>query len=280
MNKQDKRTDTHQARTIADKRGIEWTDYTWNAIGGCQHRCRWTMPDGSTAICYAEEIAHKFAAGYPHGFAHHYWRPQNLDEPLKVKQPARIFLDSMADLFGHWVPEEQIRRVLDTVRQAHWHMFQGLTKNAPRLLRFELPANLWAGVSSPPDFFMGHALSRVQQEKMLHRTLEVLASLPANHITWISFEPLSWDVAPIVAQYPGALRWAVIGAATNGPKVYQVDAAIVQNLLDVLDRQNVPVFFKGNLEGNAAAEPWREYFPGHVPSAYMVKQGQHQLALL
>ena len=28
------------------KRGIEWTDYTWNPIGGCQHGCRWEMPDG------------------------------------------------------------------------------------------------------------------------------------------------------------------------------------------------------------------------------------------
>lgn len=248
-------------------RGIEWTDYTWNAIGGCQHQCRWTMPDGSIAICYAEEIANKFRAGYPDGFASHYWRPQNLQEPLKVKEPARIFLDSMADLFGHWVPREQVQEVLNIVSLAHWHSFQGLTKNAPRLLQFELPANLWAGVSAPPDFFMGHALTHRQQEKMLHRTMEILSQLP-NSITWISFEPLSWDVAPIIAQYPGALRWAVIGAGSNGPKVYQVDAGIVQSLLDVLDEQRVPVFFKGNLEGNAAAEPWRELFPGFVASAW------------
>lgn len=271
MNKQDKGKGTLHGR------GIQWCDFTWNAVGGCKHACRWSMPDGSIAICYAEEVAKKFRAGYPLGFEHHYWRPQNLAEPLKLKQPAKIFLDSMADLFGHWVPAEQIQQVLDVTRTAHWHTFQALTKNAPRLLKFELPPNVWAGCSSPPDFMMGQPLTRAQQEKMLHRTMETLAQKTDN-VTWISFEPLSWDVAPIVAQYPGALRWAVIGAATNGPKVYQIDPGVVQALLDVLDAQRVPVFFKGNLEGNAAAEPWREYFPGYVPSSYMVAEADHQLS--
>jgi protein gp37 len=274
MNKQDKTNGTAKLH----QRGIQWCDYTWNAVGGCKHRCRWTMPDGSTAICYAEEVAKKFTAGYPLGFEHHYWRPQNLAEPAKLKQPAKIFMDSMADLFGHWVPAEQIQQVLNTVADANWHTFQSLTKNAPRLLQFDFPSNIWLGVSSPPDSMMGKDLSRQQQEKMLHRTMEVLSQLPANRVTWISFEPLSWDVAPIVAQYPNALRWSVIGAATKGPKVYQIDPGIVQNLLDVLDEQRVPVFFKGNLEGNIAADPWREYFPDYVPSAYMANH--EQLALV
>jgi protein gp37 len=266
MNRQAKGKELH-------RRGIQWTDATWNPVGGCKHACRWTMPDGSTAICYAEEIARKFTAGYPNGFEHHYWRPQNLEEPLREKKPLRIFMDSMADLFGHWVPEEQVHEVLAIARRADWHTFQSLTKNAPRLLKFKeaLPPNLWAGVSSPPDQMMGQPLSRQQQEKMLHRTLEVLSQLSPQVVTWISFEPLSWDVAPIVAQYPGALRWSVIGAATNGPKVYQCDPAIVRNLLDVLDEQLVPVFFKGNLEGNAAASTWREYFPGYVPSDFLLQ---------
>lgn len=242
-------------------RGIEWTDYTWNSVGGCQHRCRWTMPDGSIAICYAEEVAKKFRSAYAEGFEHHYWHPGKLAEPLKVKEPSRIFLDSMADLFGHWVPAEQIESVLATVRSASWHTFQGLTKNAPRLLKFDLPVNLWAGVSSPPDFFMGQPLTRPQQEKMLHRTLAVLSEKAATNTTWMSFEPLSWDVSAIVSQYPRALKWAVIGAASNGPRKYQADPVHVQALLDVLDSQDVPIFMKGNLRGNHAANPWREEFP-------------------
>lgn len=104
-------------------RGIQWCSHTWNVNAGCFHRCRWTMPDGSVAICYAEEIAKKFTTGYPLGFEHSYWRPQNLSEPLKLKEPAKIFLDSMSDLFGHWVEDSQINQILDVCKQADWHVF-------------------------------------------------------------------------------------------------------------------------------------------------------------
>jgi protein gp37 len=256
--------------------GIEWTKtiladsteqqgYTWNVIGGCLHQCRWQMPDGSTAICYAEEVAERLAtAAYPHGFAHHYWHPDRLREPFTVKAPSRIFLDSMADLFGRWVPTEQIQAVLDTVCEAEHHTFQALTKNAPRLLGIkDFPPNLWLGVSSPPDQMLGQALTQAQQQKMLRRSLDVLSQFPSR-VTWMSFEPLSWDVSAIVADYPGALDWAVIGAASNGAKTYQPDPGHVQALIDVLDQQGVKVFFKGNLKGNAAANPWREEFPEGV----------------
>ncbi len=237
-------------------RGIEWAEYSWNPIAGCKHRCRWTMPDGSIAICYAEEVALGIAhRTYPDGFEAHYWHKRRLKEPLKVKEPARIFLDSMADLMGHWVPDKQIETVLDITRQAYWHSFQLLTKNAPRLLKFNFPENVWLGVSSPPDFMMGKPLSKQSQEKMLERSLKVLSQIQG--VPWISFEPLSWDVAPIMADYPGAIDWAVIGAASNGKRKYQPEARHVQNLLDVLDAQGVRVFFKGNLEWF----PWREEFP-------------------
>lgn len=235
-------------------RGIEWTDYTWNPIAGCKHECRWIMPDGTVAICYAELVANKFSDPYPDGFASHYFHPDRLNEPLKVKKPSRIFLDSMADLMGAWTPTDQVEQVLSIVRQAHWHTFQLLTKNAPRLLQFNFPPNLWIGVSSPPDFMLGKQLTRNQQERMLHKSLEVLSQVNTP-IRWMSFEPLSWDVSSIVAQYPNALKWAVIGAASNGPRYFQPNAAHVQNLLDVLG--NTPVFFKGNLKWN----PWREEYP-------------------
>lgn len=260
--------------------GIEWTKTvlsvdieiqgaTSNAVGGCRHRCRWVMPDGSIARCYAEEVAEGVAsAAYPNGFEHHYWRPEEIEKWQRVKQPLRIFWDSMSDLFGHWVPEDHIRQVLAGARLAHWHTFQSLTKNPVRMLDFDLPVNVWAGTSSPPDFMWGKQLSRGQQERMLRKALETLDQLAARsslewigidrpRVTWMSFEPLSWDVSGIVAEYPRALRWAVIGAASNGPKKYQPDPAHVQSLLDVLDRQGVPVFFKGNLDWS----PWREDFP-------------------
>jgi protein gp37 len=259
--------------------GIEWTKttlpngterqgYTWNPVGGCLHGCRWKMPDGTIAICYAEEAAHNIAQrAYPHGFEHHYWRPHQLEAPLKLKEPVKIFLDSMSDLMGHWVPDEQIEAVLNVARQAHWHTFQLLTKNAPRLLKFDFPKNVWLGVSSSPDYMFGKQLPIRSQRRMLHKTLQTLSKI--EQVTWVSFEPLSWDVSEIVAQYPEAINWAVIGAATNGPKRYQPAPVHVERLLNVLDNQGVPVFFKGNL----LWDKWREDFPD------IQNQNSHKLSL-
>ena len=225
------------------------------------------MPDGSIAECYVDPIAAFFKKSYPEGFERHYWRPKILQQPLSLRKAAFIFMDSMSDLMGAWVPEVQVRKVLEICRQAHWHKFQLLTKNPGRLPKFDFPANVWVGVSSPPDFMMSHPLSRNQQEKMLAKSLSVLAGIPVP-VRWMSVEPLSWDVSKIVADNQ-PLSWAVIGAATNGRNVYQPDPEHVANLLEVFDKQGVPVFFKGNLWGNPAADPWREFFPGHEPSPFM-----------
>lgn len=240
------------------RRGIEWCDYTWNSIGGCRHRCRWMMPDGSIAICYAEAVANRVAQqAYPEGFEHHYWRPNMLNEPFLLKEPARIFLDSMADLMGNWVPSDQIHQVLDICWRASQHTFLLLTKNAPRLSAFKFPANVHIGISSPPDFMFGRALNRMQQYRMLERAFNILSRLTEVPVCWMSFEPLSQDYSQIVADHPGVLQWSVIGAASNGRTYYQPDPDHVSRLLDVLDRQGVPVFFKGNLDWS----PWREELP-------------------
>lgn len=121
------------------RRGIQWTDFTWNPVGGCQHGCRWKMPDGTIAKCYAETIAGKFKQFYTEGFEHDYWRPDKLQDPIGRRQPAHIFLDSMSDLMGSWVPEVRVQQVLEVCRTADWHDFQLLTKNPGRLPKFVFP---------------------------------------------------------------------------------------------------------------------------------------------
>jgi protein gp37 len=215
------------------------------------------MPDGTVAECYAETIAKRVAQKvYVHGFEHHYWNPHKLAQPLQITKPAYIFLDSMSDLMGNWVPEDQIMQVLDVCRQAHWHTFQLLTKNAPRLLEFEFPPNVWIGVSAPPSQMFGRELTFKQQQRMVSRQLDILDQVRVP-VRWMSIEPLSFDISPLLNESP--LEWAVIGAATNGAKTYQPQPAWVHNVLEVLDAQNTAVFFKGNLKWPEHA--WREDFP-------------------
>lgn len=64
---------TVQFKPKTGSRGIEWCDETRNPTGGCLHQCRWEMPDGTIAICYAENLAEHGVAkkGYPETTCRH-----------------------------------------------------------------------------------------------------------------------------------------------------------------------------------------------------------------
>lgn len=255
---------------------IEWTDYTHNITGGCEHGCGWILPTGERTICYAEAQVDRMQSDkfFPEGFKHHYWHPERLEEPLKLKEPSRIFHGSMADVFGHWVPDAQIEAIFDMCRRAHWHTHQFLTKNVPRVLKFndQIPPNVWIGASVPPSIMRGHELTLDQQRQMLRTTFNVLARVNAT-VKWISFEPLTFDVSSCLAwaneQHGNILKWAVIGAASNGSTIYQPKPLFVRLAIEQLREMNASIFFKGNLRGNAAADPWLEEFPvTQKPEAY------------
>lgn len=259
-------------------RGIEWCDDTRNPFGGCYHRCRWTMPDGSEAICYAEALANSGVAtkAYPHGFEHHYFRDHQLDKLTAGSEPLLIFMDSMSDMFGHWVPEDQLIRVLHKMAEAPHHTYQVLTKAPGRILKYidELPSNLWVGVSSAPDQFMGKTLSRQQQEKYMVKALNVLDDVreKAGNVVYMSLEPVSWDMSRFFA-YAHPLDWAIIGAASNGPTYYQPNPDHISRLLDIFDESNTPVFFKGNVKRSIKEHGlgrFREDFPGYYRDGLLI----------
>ena len=105
---------------------IEWAAWSWNPVTGCQHGCDY---------CYAEDIANRF---YPHKFEPTF-HPDRLTAPqnTKIGTPRwhsdsgykGVFVGSMADLFGNWVPQEWIDAVLNAVRGAPQWTFIFLTKN-------------------------------------------------------------------------------------------------------------------------------------------------------
>ena len=267
MNKQKapKGIEWTRIKRIENDRNVELPGYTWNPTGGCLHGCTWKMPDGSITECYAKTVAERLATkAYNKGFEHHYWRPDALEQPLKVKEPAGIFVGSMADLFGHWVPSEQITQVLDVMQQADWHTFQTLSKYPIRLPEFNpYPTNVWVGVSLPA----GQLMSPQGGARALSAYLRQMQQIEAQ-TRFMSIEPLWFDVAPVFDQWLQShtrlpFEWVIIGAASNGPRIYQPEPQWVQDLLDILDAQNIPVFFKGNLDW----APWRAAFPTiQIPS--------------
>jgi protein gp37 len=252
------------------KRGIEWTGiyglpgYTSNPIKGCKHKCQWRMPNGKIAVCYAKDVAEGIARhAFPGGFEALTWHPDELRNIEKHQNPCGIFIDSMSDLFGATVKKEWIDEVLKTVRKCPQHIFFSLTKNPVRFKEFDLPENLFCGISSPPTFMYGKELTPQQQLETFRTWIRMLGRSTAT-VRWISFEPLSFDVTDAIDEYWESFHWAVIGAASDASKHYQPDRVVFSRAVERLDAHNIPIFFKGNIERNFAisvAGRWREDFP-------------------
>ena len=133
---------------MAENSSIEWTEATWNPLTGC------TKISPGCKRCYAERMSLRLKAmgqkNYRNGFELTL-HEQMLGAPLRWKSPQLVFVNSMSDLFQKNVPLDFICRVFDTMRAAHWHLFQVLTKRSERLLELnpslQWPENVWMGVS-------------------------------------------------------------------------------------------------------------------------------------
>jgi hypothetical protein len=109
---------------------IEWTDSTWNPLHGC------TEVSPGCANCYAKTFSERFRGVVGHHFQHGFdlrLIPHRLNDPLFLKRPRKIFVNSMSDLFHEKVPEDYIEKVCRTMLTANWHTYQVLTKRHVRM---------------------------------------------------------------------------------------------------------------------------------------------------
>ena len=182
----------------------------------------------------------KYAA-YPFGFCPTIHR-QRLYEPAQKKKHQNIFVCSMADLFGDWVPAEWIQEVFKACEAAPQHRYLFLTKNPNRIKKMyfdNLPLKHWYGQTVTGGNVFG---------------------MPMANRSFISFEPLLSEVniSPLV--YFG---WAIIGAETGTKGKTAPKKEWVKNIVDFCNGKNIPVFMKDSLipivgEENMIREfPWR-----------------------
>jgi protein gp37 len=119
---------------MADSSAIEWTDATWNPVTGC------TKITLGCDFCYAERFSERFRGVKGHPFENGFdltLRPERLAQPVKWRQPRRIFVNSMSDLFHKEIPTAFIDSVFDTSKKAPPHIWVGVyienAQNAVRL---------------------------------------------------------------------------------------------------------------------------------------------------
>lgn len=276
-----------------NKTKIEWCDATWNPVTGCLHKCEY---------CYARKIANRFGTidkmiesaaeegigldsayfGNPEYFSvlNEPFRDENnriepyptnfyptfhryrLDEPQRKTKPRTIFVCSMADLFGDWVPDEWIEQVFEACVKAQQHTYLFLTKNPERytelLEKGKLPIreNFWYGITAG-------------NEDMCYRASFALNdAIHAENAPnfFISAEPLLEDVTNtngwVEMCFDDGVKWVIVGAESGTRKCKVVPKkAWIDNIIDDCEYNGISLFMKDSLIPIVGDDNMRREFP-------------------
>ena len=226
---------------------IEWTNKTWNPIAGC------TKVSAGCLNCYAETEAARVLlrvsanaksdrgletveaytravdpkrrrwtgkVGLMHG---------KLADPLKWREPAMVFVNSMSDLFHPDVPFDFVDQVFAVMALCPQHTFQVLTKRPERMAEYAARYDS-NGYDTPhrieyhmvgqsgcdgafsiawplPNVWLG---TSVEDQKTADERIPHLLKCPAA-VRWLSMEPLLGPVDLALdswwhPEYAGALQ--------------------------------------------------------------------------
>ena len=260
------------------KTKIDWCDSSWNPVTGCLHGCEY---------CYARGIANRFGLPYapklgdpgmegakkydstegmdtmlelvkpyekngrkqpyPMCFLPTFHR-YKLEEPQHWKKPRTIFVCSMADLFGEWVPEAWIKAVFDACAAAPQHRYLFLTKNPNRYaelaIDWKLPmnCNMWYGTSTPTPnkpYFNSNVVN-----------------------AFISVEPMLTTFGGFRLT---GIKWAILGAETGNRKGKVVpEKEWIMCFANACAGIGIPVFMKESLRPIMGAD-FKQEFPWETP---------------
>lgn len=296
---------------------IDWCDSSWNPVTGCLHDCKY---------CYAKRLAERYGghdhdenkrptgaysaigvqdlekpkyimrknglrkAPYPWFFLPTFHR-YRLDQPKRWSEPRTIFVCSMADLFGKWVPDEWIKAVFEACAEAPRHRYLFLTKNPDRYGYIDGWDHRYNGGFAKDYMWFG---TTVTQQHELKRTRD-LACINAH--TFLSIEPIleridldrylptatsNWQCSYCghyadsyslhcrscgrEGGYSGSFRkqpvnWIIIGAETGNRKnKVTPQREWIDEIVRVCDEHGIPVFMKESLR-NLMGDDFRQEFP-------------------
>ncbi len=258
-----------------EKTRIDWCDSTWNPVTGCYHGCVYcyakgianrfgsfetidgtnikVLNTGSTLNC--AEVKNRAGNPYPVKFTptlHRY----RLSE-FEKKKGRNIFVCSMADLFGAWVPDSWIEEVFAACQKAPQHNYIFLTKSPGRYIDLEKDRRLpWAD-----NFWFGSTVTKLEDrytwftEKKFH--------------WFLSVEPIMEDLGPMDEDAPKP-EWIIVGAETGNRKDKIIpEKSWVESLLEECGKYDIPMFMKSSL-----AEIWGEPLIQEFPEGLRRNHGK------
>lgn len=242
--------------------GISWAQWSWNPVTGCLHGC---------GYCYARAIINRYADANPAGFTP-LFHEERLDAPANTVIPAvhaddshpgctdgecmicayrRVFVCSMADLYGRWVPDDWIDQVHAAMLASPAWQFILLTKFPARYVGLDLPSGAWVGTS-------------VDEQKRVRIAEDAFRNIDGAAVKWLSLEPL---LEPLEFTDLSMFNWVVIGAQTqtvqpDGPvPAFAPPIEWVARIITQAKDAGCKVHLKPNLRTGPGMQ-WLDEYPG------------------
>jgi protein gp37 len=280
---------------MSDGSHIEWTDASWSPLrarradgqpnkGGGGWACQRVSP--GCEHCYAETLNKRLGTGLAYNAAgiaasEHYLDARALEAPLRWTRPRRVFLSSMTDVFGEWVPDDYLDRLFAVMALTPQHTYQVLTKRAERMREYLTTRDTAGAVAitirevAPdggiaamkamgthvlrdvvqrrwplPNVWLG--VSAEDQQRADERIPELLATPAA--VRFVSYEPalgpvnMAWAMdrqfydSRTGKDLP-ALDWVIVGGE-SGPGARPFDIAWARSMVQQCQDAGVAVFVK------------------------------------
>lgn len=246
---------------MAKNTKIEWATATWNPWFGC------SKVSPACDNCYAERWANRTGKD----FSKITRSRTTFNDPLKWKEPQRIFVCSLSDFFHLDVPRSLREEAIAVMQAAPQHTYMLLTKRPDNILPAldgtafaKLPDNVWLGVTA-------------ENQEQANKRIPLLLQVPAR-VCFVSCESLLGPIRlkqqnpdgfwPPKAKQPDeawlrhkdwpddfeywstGLSWVICGGE-SGSKARPMHPTWARSLRDQCQAAGVPFFFK----------QWGEWFP-------------------
>lgn len=263
---------------------IDWCDDTWNPVTGCLHKCEYcyargianrhagsaeidSLPDAMRRLindtpCAAMNEPHHLVSGkvapYPLGFKPTLYR-YRLDTPKKWSEPRTIFVCSMGDMFGEWMPDDFIVEVFRACEAAPQHRYLFLTKNPARYFALDKAGLL----PKKENFYYG---ATADTEKRAYEWLMLLCTHNPTFHVFTSVEPMlenfRAEIAKGLCEYS---PWVIVGAESGfRPGRVVPDKMWIARLVLACAAYRSHIFMKESLRAIVGPEDFVQEYPWEV----------------
>jgi protein gp37 len=170
--------------------------------------------------------------------------PRNMQVPPDAARDERhrnVFVGSIADMFGPWLPAKWIEAVLLEIRNAPGWNFLCLTRFPEHMANFEIPPNMWMGAT-------------VDLQAGVSAAEAAFANIPSK-VKWLACEPL---LEPLQFAHLERFHWIVIGGANpnkqSATPEWRPPFRWIADIVEQARDAGVAVYQQSNLLGNLIRE--------------------------